>query len=551
MYILHAERYTNKIENVSENVSNVSDTENQVVMKKKCKNVSNVSKMLVKLNIKELREIITNIVSEQNQPLLDELRKINANLLKMSITNKNENVSNVSYTENQVVMKGKNTNKNENVSTDPDTEYYNTFNPNLSVGKGPVPKKENKNKEKKVSPTEVSPVAETTHADHLPTSPEGEGFKIEKNSEEKARVADSPSEVTPEDACSDATFDSLITSFSVSVETEPTGTGVDAASLKAYPHNGCSGPLPRENSAAAPPAPQTAGMPRGAQTCPLSDFREADGTVTHFGSLNALGRNSEVSDLIRAAQDAIREAKNVRERVSVRSLTGCREVMAALDSMYRSVAAVVKSAQRRAEVRESYKGAGSVNEAWATGRSGWSEKQKNMVFRMAQEADNLMLTHPWKEKRDHYYALISELSTTCDKDKGDALIEQILNAADTLSAMAEGNKRRTEECSLMSTDALKKALSEHDRLVAMAEECADNAVRSDGESLYSAAVKGGTTDIMTLSHADMETLKDYMRQHAEPIPYTDAAVQTQVTVEPVTEYTARREKTKRNNSIIA
>lgn len=133
------------------------------------------------------------------------------------------------------------------------------------------------------------------------------GFNL-KNSEEVSQRA---TEGSPEDTCSDATFDSLITSVSVSGETEPTGTGVDAANLKTYPHNGCSGPLPRENTAAAPqPAPKTAEIPQDAHACPLSDFREADGTVTHFGGLNASGA---ISERLRAGQQKIRDEE---ERVN-------------------------------------------------------------------------------------------------------------------------------------------------------------------------------------------------------------------------------------------
>lgn len=110
-YIFHDPQTTGvSIKNTNKN-ENVSEADYQTVMNKNPQNTltknENVSEMLVKLIINELRpiinEIVSNNVSEMLVKLQNEMREINANLLKISNTNK--------YT-----------NKNEIVSPDPETE---------------------------------------------------------------------------------------------------------------------------------------------------------------------------------------------------------------------------------------------------------------------------------------------------------------------------------------------------------------------------------------------------------------------------------------------
>ena len=107
-------------------IKNVTETENQQVMSKKRKNVTNnVTEMLPKLNINELRDIFSEVVTNELLPIIEQLNEINANLLKISkgntLGNTFENVTNKNEANSLKISKGNTlgntfenvTNKNE------------------------------------------------------------------------------------------------------------------------------------------------------------------------------------------------------------------------------------------------------------------------------------------------------------------------------------------------------------------------------------------------------------------------------------------------------
>lgn len=429
---------------VSKSVSeNVSETENQRVMKKKrqnvSNNVSNVSEMLVKLNINELSEIITNIVSETIQPLRDELREINANLLKMSNTNTVE-----SYT-----------NKNENVSTDTDIETD----------------KEKTNLKLNYSSThahEASADVPAGEAEDLSFRVFDEGnptgwVDVLEGGDGSSRVADSLDTSADEDL----DFDEFIfRGGELTGENTPQSGTPSSVATETYPQ-----PIGHEKITPPDPPRGDVAPPQDAQNRHESDVHPSSGTVTHPQNFKATGRNYGGQNSITVALEAIKVAKETRERVGkIRDLEGCMAVVNAMDAAYMAVARVVRQAQEHAGVEVGYRGYLTINEVWSTGRSGWTEKQKNMIYRMAQDADNLMYHHPFKTRLEKLQEQLAILAGTTSREQGDNLKEKILNTINEMTAIADGNDKRTAEVEKIIHDGVTRAVAEHERLADMVEQ---------------------------------------------------------------------------------
>ena len=203
----------------------------------------------------------------------------------------------------------------------------------------------------------------------------------------------------------------------------------------------------------------------------MTAFIDPRGITAHPQQKNATqGKyGGRTSDLITNSLEAIDAAKQTRKRVGkYRTLDECMEIVNSMDAAYKVMAAVVKQAQERARMDAvGYTGYLCVNDVWATDRSGWTERQKNMIYRMAQDCDNLMLHHPWKCRLDRLHELIENLAHEPNPEKGENLIEKILNHIDALTSIADGSPMREKKINDIAAGDFAKALAEHDRLTDM------------------------------------------------------------------------------------
>ena len=238
---------------------------------------------------------------------------------------------------------------------------------------------------------------------------------------------------------------------------------------------------PKNNTPPDPPraethdAPLKTEMPSGSQKCPVSDFNQSGGPTIHPTQKNrseAIYGPRTLRELITAAEDAIANAKQTRTRIGkYTTLEECMEIVNSMDGAYKAIASVVKQAQERARMDEiGYTGYTCVDAVWETDRSVWTERQKNKIYRMAQDVDNLMLHHPWKCRIDRLHELISNLAHEPNREKGEKIKETILGSIDALMAIADGSAKRTRKLNDIITGDLRVAINEHDRLASVVDE---------------------------------------------------------------------------------